>query len=187
MFVTQSSGAPGEILSRTNSPSVWRRYCRPRRPRRPRGVSGTSGIPSSTGMRASLALAIAVISTRGDHARAQRPEARVDKAETPQEKASLWMKHKLIASQKILEGMTRGDYELIENSAQGMRVMGYLEGWVRADMPGYKEQLRAFEHANGAIVRHAHDENLDGVTLAYTQLAISCVQCHKLVRDNVRQ
>jgi hypothetical protein len=133
------------------------------------------------------ALAISVICTHGDHAQAQRPEARGDKAENPQEKASLWMKHKLVASQKILEGMTRGDFVLIENSAQGMRVMGYLEGWARADIPGYKDQLRAFEHANGAIVRHARDESLDGVTLAYTQLAISCVQCHKLVRDNVKQ
>ena len=133
------------------------------------------------------ALAISVVSTRGHHARAQRPEARGDKAEDPQKKASFWMKHKLVASQKILEGMTRGDYELIEKSAQGMQVMSYLEGWVRADIPGYKEQLRAFEHANGAIVRLAQDENLDGVTIAYTQLAISCVQCHKLVRDNVKQ
>jgi hypothetical protein len=133
------------------------------------------------------ALTISVVTTRGPQARAQRPEARGDDAEDPKDKASLWMKHKLVASQKILEGMTRGDYELIRKSAQGMQVMGYLEGWVRADMPGYKAQLQAFEYANGAIVRAAQDKNLDGVTIAYTQLTISCVQCHKLVRDKVTQ
>lgn len=101
----------------------------------------------------------------------------------PKDKSSLWMHHKLVASQKILEGMTKADYALIEKSAQGMQVMDFLEGWVRADRPGYKDQLRAFDQANGAIARAARDKNLDGVTLGYLQLTISCAQCHKLIRD----
>lgn len=129
------------------------------------------------------ALAISVIPTRGHEARAQRPGARGDKAEDPKDKASLWMKHKLDATQKVLEGMTRGDYEQIEKNAQGMQLMGYLEEWARADLPEYKAQLRAFDYASGEIIRAAKDKNLDGVTLAYTQLTISCVQCHKVVRD----
>lgn len=133
------------------------------------------------------ALALPIGSIGGLHARAQRSEAREDKADDPRDKASLWMKHKLDASQKILEGMTRGDYELVEKQAQGMQAMGYLEGWIRADLPQYKTQLHAFEYANGAIVRSAQAKNLDGVTLGYTQLTISCVQCHKLVRDKVNQ
>jgi hypothetical protein len=42
--------------------------------------------------------------------------------------------------------------------------------------------MQCFGSANGALVRAAEDKNLDGATLAYTQLAISCVQCHKIVR-----
>jgi hypothetical protein len=128
-------------------------------------------------------LALSAATTPGHDARAQRPEARAGKAESSQDKASIWMKQKLAASQKILEGMTRADYDLIEKNAEGMRVLGHLEGWVRADIPGYRTQLHAFDHATGAIVRAAEDKNLDGVTLAYTQLTISCVQCHRLIRD----
>lgn len=133
------------------------------------------------------ALMIAIGSISGIHARAQRSEARGSKAGDPQDKASLWMRHKLVASQKILEGMTRADYEMIEKNAAAMQVMGHLEAWVRADRPEYKAQLHAFEHANGAIVFAAKDRNLDGVTIAYTQLTISCVQCHKLIRDKVKE
>jgi hypothetical protein len=64
-----------------------------------------------------------------------------------------------------------------------MQLMSYLEAWARADLPDYKSQLLAFERANSAIVRPARDQSLDGVTIAYTQLTISCMQCHKVVRD----
>jgi hypothetical protein len=57
-----------------------------------------------------------------------------------------------------------------------------LEGWIRADRPEYKAQLHAFSHANASIARMAREQNLDGVTIGYTQLRIS-VQCHKIVRD----
>lgn len=134
-----------------------------------------------------VAFMFIIVSMNGYFARAQRPETSKDKAEEPQTKASLWMRHKLAASQKILEGMTRADFELIEKNAQSMLAMGYLEGWVRADISGYKEQLRAFDHANSAIALAAKDKNLDGVTIAYAQLTISCVQCHKLVRDMASQ
>lgn len=42
-----------------------------------------------------VALATSVVSSPGNHARAQRAEARGDKAKDPQDKASLWMKLKL--------------------------------------------------------------------------------------------
>lgn len=128
-------------------------------------------------------LAFSAISTRGYQARAQRPATGDVKVGDSQDKASLWMQLKLGATQKILEGMTRGDYESIEKHANAMQSVGHLEGWVRSDMPEYRAQLRAFDHANGAIVRAAQDKNIDGVTIAFAQLTISCVQCHKVVRD----
>jgi hypothetical protein len=99
-----------------------------------------------------------------------------------EDQASVWMKGKLTNSKNILEGLTREDFALIRKNAQTMQFMGYLEGWARADVPGYKEQMHAFRFANASLVRAAEDKNLDGATLAYTQLVVSCVQCHKVVR-----
>jgi hypothetical protein len=132
------------------------------------------------------ALAVSVVAPRVPPARAQRPQEAAKASSPHQEKASLWMRHKLESSQKILEGMTRGDFQVIEKNATSMQTMSYLEGWVRADTPDYQAQLHAFEHATGSLVRAAQEKNLDGATLAYTQLTISCVQCHRVVRGSAK-
>jgi hypothetical protein len=102
------------------------------------------------------------------------------------EKPSDWMKQKLEMSQNILAGLTKGDFETIEANAQKMNVVNYLEKQVAADQPHYKEymrQLTAFETANRDLLRQSARKNLEGSTLAYIQLTVSCVQCHKIVRD----
>jgi len=96
---------------------------------------------------------------------------------------SLWMKQKLGASQNILAGLTTADYESIEKNARSMIAIGYLEKWVRADTPGYQTMLRDFDFANKSLVLAAREKNLDGATVAYLQLTLSCVHCHRIVRD----
>jgi hypothetical protein len=119
-------------------------------------------------------------------AQAQRVANRAERPVREHQEQSIWMRQKVTASQQILEGLTREDYELIRVNAQAMHFMGYLESWARSDTPGYREQMQSFGFANGALVRAAKDKNLDGATLAYTQLAVSCVQCHKIVRGKTR-
>jgi cytochrome c556 len=33
------------------------------------------------------------------------------------------------------------------------------------------------------IIRQANQDNLEGVTLGFNQLTVSCVQCHKHLRE----
>jgi hypothetical protein len=114
---------------------------------------------------------LAVHATRGDDEKAQ-PKG-----------PSLWMKQKLGASQSILAGLTKGDYDAIEKNAQAMLGVGYLEKWVRADIPGYQKLMKDFEYANESLVRAAREKNLDGATIGYVELTFSCVHCHKIVRS----
>jgi cytochrome c556 len=100
-----------------------------------------------------------------------------------EKQASVWMKQKLSASQNILAGLTKGDFEAIDKNAQSMLVVEYLEKWLRADTPGYNMKLKDFEYANKSLRLAAREKNLDGATIAYIQLTLSCVHCHKLVRD----
>jgi hypothetical protein len=99
------------------------------------------------------------------------------------EPASVWMKKKLEYSRKILDGLTKADMALIENSAEAMQVVGYLEEWDRANLPEYKRQLGYFKDANKELIRQARLKNINGATLAYTQLTLSCVHCHNIIRD----
>jgi hypothetical protein len=100
-----------------------------------------------------------------------------------EKQASLWMKQKLVASQNILAGLTREDFDAIEKNAQSMLVVGYLEKWIRAGRPAYQTMMRDFEFANKALTQTAREKNLDGATIAYMQLTLSCVNCHKIVRS----
>ncbi len=99
-----------------------------------------------------------------------------------EDKASVWMKKKLEFSQNILAGLTRSDFTAVHDNAEAMGYLGHLEKWVRADVPGYKQQMSYFEFANKELIREAKEKNLEGATLAYNQLTVSCVQCHKVVR-----
>jgi len=109
--------------------------------------------------------------------------ARGDDPQKKEMKPSVWMKQKLVASHNILAGLTKADFGEIEKNAKSMLAVGYLEKWVRADTPGYQKFMKDFEYANKSLANSAREKNLEGATLAYLQLTVSCVQCHKIVRD----
>jgi hypothetical protein len=101
----------------------------------------------------------------------------------PSKKSEIWMRQKLQASQTILKALAEGDFPAIAQNAQAMSFMDFLEKWLRSESPGYRAQLQVFEFANKELIRAAREKNIDAATLAYTQLTISCVNCHKIVRD----
>jgi len=101
-----------------------------------------------------------------------------------EEKMSFWMKKKLAYTEGILVGLTSEDYEAIGKNARSMNALGYFEKWVRAGSNEYRSQLKIFQNANERLIRMADEENLDGAALAYVQLTLSCVNCHKVVRDH---
>ena len=63
-----------------------------------------------------------------------------------------------------------------------MNLMEYLEKWARADRLETEPSCGSSSSPIAKLIRAASDKNLEAATLAYTQLTISCVNCHKLVR-----
>jgi hypothetical protein len=96
---------------------------------------------------------------------------------------SVWMKKKLDYSQGILSGLATADFDKIAKNAQAMEGLSKIEGFVRARTPGYRKQLDIFMEANAEIIRQAERDNVDGAALAFTQMTISCVNCHKRLRE----
>jgi hypothetical protein len=97
--------------------------------------------------------------------------------------ASVWMKHKLEFSQHILAGIATADFDQIIKNAESMRGLSKVEGFVRARTPGYKIYLHQFEQANDEIIKQGYKKNVDGAALAFTQMTISCISCHRHLRD----
>jgi hypothetical protein len=102
------------------------------------------------------------------------------------EDPSVWMKQKLEYSKNILAGVATADFELVVGNATRMKNFGALEKAVRGRDPAYLAQLKMFEFANQELIRTAKEENVDGAALAFTQLTLSCVNCHKYLRDPKR-
>lgn len=111
-------------------------------------------------------------------AAAQEPKKPVSPATS-----SIWMQQKLKATEGVLGGLTRADFDAITANAGSMLAVGYLEAFARADTPGYRELMADFRYANKALMLAGKEKNLDGATVAYVQLTLSCVNCHKIVRD----
>jgi cytochrome c556 len=67
-----------------------------------------------------------------------------------------------------------------------MNALTQLERWTHASLPGYRAQLKVFQEANERVIRAADKEDLDAAAEGFTQLTMSCVNCHKIVRDAKR-
>ena len=96
--------------------------------------------------------------------------------------ASFWMTQKLRFSQNIFAGLATADFDAIAANAQSMRALNKVEAFVRRNPPSYRTQLKAFQFANEELIRTAQQDNLDGAAMAFTQMTISCVNCHKQLR-----
>ena len=95
---------------------------------------------------------------------------------------SFWMKQKLTYAQEMLNGLAVEDFELLTKNALAMQALDKIEFFVRQKPEGYRTQLKTFQFSVNELVRNAEDKNLDGATLAFTQMTISCVNCHKELR-----
>lgn len=60
-----------------------------------------------------------------------RGGAEQDKDKDKEKPASIWMKEKLSATQNILAGLTKEDFEAIDKNAQSMLFLDHLEKWLR--------------------------------------------------------
>ncbi len=98
--------------------------------------------------------------------------------------ASFWMDQKLRLSKELLAGLAKGDFESLGKNAELMRGLNRVELFIRREPEGYRDELRLFNMANEAMIRAATDENLEAATLAFNQLTISCVSCHKHLREH---
>jgi hypothetical protein len=108
-------------------------------------------------------------------------------ADKEEDKGSFWMQKKLEYSEKILAGLATQDFEQVGKNARAMNALTQMEKWIRGGTPPYRAQLLIFQNANEQIIRMADEKRLDGAALACVQLALSCVNCHKVIRDTAAE
>jgi cytochrome c556 len=93
------------------------------------------------------------------------------------------MKEKLKTSQKLLEGIALADYQKVILSAEDLVQYTKTEEWMVYKTPKYQVFSNEFRQAAENVIAKAKLKNIDGVTLAYFELTVSCVRCHTYVRE----
>lgn len=93
-----------------------------------------------------------------------------------------FMRMKLQSSQFILEGLSVGDFDLVDKGIQQVKEMTKTGKWVSIDNEFYRELVRDFETATERLEEAAKSKNIDATALRYYQLTTNCIDCHKHIR-----
>ena len=93
------------------------------------------------------------------------------------------MQRKLQASQKVLEGIALNDFDKIGKSAEDLLLISKATDWKVVRTPSYDLYSNEFRRNAENLVRLAREKNLDGAVLAYVDVTLNCVKCHKYVRE----
>jgi len=96
------------------------------------------------------------------------------------------MRAKLAHSQDVLEGLSLADYDLIAKGAQELSLVSQAASWQVLQTEEYARQSAEFRRSCDTLRRAAREENLDSALLAWMEVTMKCVQCHRYVRDAAR-
>lgn len=109
-----------------------------------------------------------------------------DEADPAADKVATFMRAKLAHSGDVLEGLALGDYELIAKGAQELSLASQDSNWNVLQTEDYVRQSMEFRRACDMLRRAAKERNLDGAALAWMEVTMKCVQCHRSLRDEER-
>lgn len=122
-------------------------------------------------------------STQPSSKAAVAPAASKDTADAPRpNEAAAFMHLKLNHAQKVLEGIALENFDLIAKNAEQMGLLTQDENWMVYQTVEYRQHSADFERIAGTLTKAAKAKNLDGAALAYMELTMSCINCHKHTR-----
>ncbi len=94
-----------------------------------------------------------------------------------------FMRAKLRHSKDIVEGLALENYQAIAKNAQDLALLSHESNWNVFQTLDYVQMSGDFRLSANRLRDAAKAKNLDGATLAYFEVTINCVRCHKLVRQ----
>jgi hypothetical protein len=125
------------------------------------------------------AAGIVVAALAGSRPAAEEPATQPDRV-------AVFMRAKLGHAQDVLEGLAVEDFDLIDRGAQELSLVSEDASWQVLQTEDYARQSGEFRRSCDSLRKAAKARNLDGAALAWMEVTMKCVQCHKYVRDERR-
>lgn len=123
------------------------------------------------------ALALLLGSTFGIFAQEKQKK---EKSPTPEKQVMI---DKLKNAQTLLEGMALGDFAKIQKCAENLMNLSKKAEWFIVKTEKYQTFSNEFRRSLETLQAKAKDKNIDGATLVYVELTMTCMKCHKYCRD----
>ena len=98
-----------------------------------------------------------------------------------------FMRVKLDDAKKVLEGLTVEDFDMIVKNAQEMSLLSEDTAWQVLQTLEYSQRSAEFRRTANRLRDAAKQKDLDAAALAYVKLTMQCIDCHKYVRDELRE
>ena len=99
---------------------------------------------------------------------------------------SNFMVKKLDSSREIVGGLAMENYEAISKAAQDLLILSHEADWNVITTESYLQMSSEFRGSVGRLRDAGHEKNIDSATLAYFEVTLNCVRCHKYVRHQDR-
>jgi hypothetical protein len=93
------------------------------------------------------------------------------------------MQRKLAHAQKLLEGLALEDFDRIRTSADGLLECVKDASWRINETDKYVVFSNEFLRTVQTLQKAGKDKKVDAAALAYVDMTLTCVKCHRYLRD----
>lgn len=99
-----------------------------------------------------------------------------------QKSSAKFMARKLNHTRDIVAGLATENYDAISKNAQKLMTLSHEADWKVIQTTTYLDMSGEFRESAERLRDSALEKNIDGATLAYFEVTLNCVRCHKYVR-----
>jgi hypothetical protein len=96
---------------------------------------------------------------------------------------AVFMRAKLDHAQHVFAGLALADFDRIARGANELALASQASSWQVLQTPEYARHSAEFRRSCESLRSAARAENLDGAALAWMEVTMKCIQCHRYVRD----
>jgi cytochrome c556 len=93
------------------------------------------------------------------------------------------MQRKLDFTRAVVAGLATEDFEKISKGAQDLMLLSHEADWKVITSPEYLKMSREFRETTERLREQGRQKNLDGATIAYFEVTLNCIRCHKQLRQ----
>jgi len=92
------------------------------------------------------------------------------------------MKAKSGYAHRLLDAVVQEDFDVIQDQAFRLKAVAETAQWRASEVPAFVREADSFIRATDRLYQAAKEENGDAAALAYMDVTLTCIHCHRHLR-----